>query len=350
MVDLIHMFLNVAAPTFTFFSLLFFLPPFLFFNFFLSIVRYIFSEDVAGKVVLITGASSGIGEHLAYEYARRGARLALVARRENRLREVAEQAEQIGSPDVLMIGADVSKVEDCKRIVDQTVDHFGTLDHLVNNAGISSVCMLEEVDEITNLRPVMDTNFWGSVYTTRFAIPHLRNSRGKIVVLSSSSAWLPMPRTSIYNASKAALLMFFDTLRVEFGSDIKITIVTPGFIESELNQGKYLQGEGKMTVDQDMRDVQVSVMPVGRAKACAKAIVNSACRGQRYLTEPSWFKVTYIWKVLCPDVIEWAYRLLYLTNPGTSPSEAPSKKILDYTGAKNLLYPSSIQTPGVKTD
>ncbi|KAL6280869.1 hypothetical protein ACE6H2_017750 [Prunus campanulata] len=350
--NLIHKFLNLLAPPFTFFSLCLFLPPFYLFKSFLSVLSSIFSENVNGKVVLITGASSGIGEHLAYEYAKRGARLVLVGRRENSLREVVDRASDCGSPDVLMVGADVSKVEDCKRIVDETINHFGRLDHLVNNAGITSLGMLEEATDITNFRAIMDTNFWGSVYTTRFAIPHLKSSKGKIVVLSSAASWLPIPRQSIYNASKAALLSMYETLRIEFGPNIQITIVTPGYIESELTQGKFLMSDdGKMIVDQDLRDAQVSATPVGPVEGCAKAIVKSVCRGDRYLTEPAWFGVTYIWKVFCPELLEWGYRLMYVTRPGSSAKEAPSKKILDYsTGAKNVLYPETLHSPEVKTD
>ncbi|KAL5543858.1 hypothetical protein UlMin_007642 [Ulmus minor] len=350
MVELVCYLLNLILPTLTFFTLFFFYLPFQILKLFKSILSSIFSENVAGKVVLITGASSGIGEHLAYEYASRGACLALAARREGRLGEVADRAREFGSPNVVTISADVSKVEDCKRMVDQTIDHFGTLDHLVNNAGINSCCLFEEKADITDFRAVMDTNFWGSAYTTRFAVPHLKNSRGKIIVLSSAASWLPTPRFSIYNASKAALSMFFETLKVELGSDITITIVTPGFVESELTQGKFMGNEGKMIVDQDLRDVQVSTTPVATVRGCAKAIVNGACRGQRYLTHPAWFKFTYVWKVLFPEIIEWGSRFMYLNRPGTPATEAPSKRILDLSGAKKLIYPSSIQTSEIKSD
>ncbi|CAN6718243.1 unnamed protein product [Malus baccata var. baccata] len=350
MLGLIHTFLNLVAPPFTFFSLCVFLPAFYLFKSFSYVLSSIFSENLQGKVVVITGASSGIGEHLAYEYAKRGARLALVGRRENALREVVDRASDFGSPDVLMIRADVSKVEDCKRIVDDTMNHYGRLDHLVNNAGITLLSILEDATDITNFRTIMDTNFWGSVYTTHFALPHLKSSKGKIVVLSSSASWLPIPRQSIYNASKAALLSMYETLRIEFGPDIQITIVTPGFTESELTQGKFLMSEGKMTVDQDLRDAQVSATPVAKVEGCAKSIVNSACRGDRYLTEPAWFRVTYLWKVFCPELLEWGYRLIYMNRAGSSARDAPSKKILDYTGGKNVLYPESLHTPEVKTD
>ncbi|MBA0761749.1 hypothetical protein Gotri_024345 [Gossypium trilobum] len=349
--DLIHKFLNLVAPSFTFFSFVFLLPPIYFFNFFLSILRSVFSENLAGKVVVITGASSGIGEHLAYEYGRRGARLALTARREKSLQEIADRARDLGSPDVIVIRADVSKVDDCRRLVEETVNHFGRLDHLVNNAGINTVFMFEDAPpDMSLFRAIMDTNFWGSVYTTRFALPHLKNSKGKIVVMSSAASWMNDPRTSVYNASKAALTAFFDTLRIELGSEVKITIVTPGFIESEITQGKFLQRDGNMEVQQDMRDVQVSSIPVGSASGCAQAIVNSASKGDRYLTQPSWFRVTYLWKLFFPELVEWSYRLSHFSRPGAPHQQAPSKKILDFTGLKNVVYPSSIQSPEIKTD
>ncbi|KAF8400001.1 hypothetical protein HHK36_015874 [Tetracentron sinense] len=381
--DLFHKFMNTVAPP----TSLFLLLLFLLFKFLLSILRSFFCENVAGKVVLITGASSGIGEHLAYEYAKRGACLVLVARREKRLREVANRARAFGSPDVVVVCADVSKVDDCKRTIDEAMNHFGRLDYLVNNAGIISVCMLEDSPEITNFKPVMDINFWGSVYTTYFAAPHLRKSKGKIVVIASSAGWVPVPRMSIYNASKAALISFYETLRNEFWPDIRITIVTPGFVESEMTQGKYLTKEGVMGIDQELRDVkllsplnipmqlsnlrflflflflffwlnsfhvggqvQVSAVPVVSADGTAKAVVDSACRGDRYLTVPWWFGVTFLWKMFSPEVLDWFLRLLYVTGPGISERDAISKKILELTGAKKFLYPASIQSPELKAD
>ena len=94
----------------------------------------------------------------------------------------------------------------------------------------------------------------------------------------------------------------------------------------------------------------MSTIPVGSVSGCAQEIVNSACRGDRYLTQPSWFSVTYLWKVFFPEVIEWGYRLFYFSRPGAPPQEALSKKILDLTGAKEVLHPSTIQSPEIKTD
>lgn len=94
----------------------------------------------------------------------------------------------------------------------------------------------------------------------------------------------------------------------------------------------------------------MSVVPVVSAEACANASVNSACHGDKYLTEPSWMKVTLYWKAFCPEILEWCSRLLLITKPGTSEREALSKKILDLTGAKKFLYPPSIQSPELKVD
>ncbi|CAK7336759.1 unnamed protein product [Dovyalis caffra] len=240
---------------------------------------------MAGKVVLITGPSSGIGKQIAYQYARRGARLALVARREDRLQQVANEARKMGSPDVITVCADVSKVEDCKRFVDEAMEHFGQMDHLVNNAGIACVDLFEEITNISDLTSVMDINFWGSVYGTYFAVPYLRRSQGKIIVISSAAGYLSLPRSSIYNASKAALISLYESLRVEFGSDIGITIVTPGLVKSEMTTGE-LQSKAKF-----------QSIPIESAEECAKAIVDSACRGDRYLTEPSWSQKEFSWLV-----------------------------------------------------
>ncbi|WCJ36296.1 11-beta-hydroxysteroid dehydrogenase [Euphorbia peplus] len=346
--DLIHTILNIVAPPFTFFSLTHLLPPYNRFKSFLSFFHSIFAEDVSFKVVLITGASSGLGEHLAYEYARKGACLALVARREKSLREVAYIAQELGSPDVLVILADVQNPDDCSRMIQETISYFGRLDHLVNNAGIGLVSMFEEATDVTNLRAVMDTNFWGSVYSSYYAVPYLRESRGKIVAVASSA--LPLPRMSIYSASKAAMIIFFETLRVELWSDVHVLIAIPGFIESEMTKGKVQLPDGRIDVDQDSRDVELSIVPVVSASDCAKSIVRSACRGDKYLIEPQWFSSFMTFKAFAPDILEWCYRLFYLSGPDEPATEAPSKSILDLSGAKSIVYPDSIRSPQIKTE
>ncbi|KAK7853244.1 11-beta-hydroxysteroid dehydrogenase-like 6 [Quercus suber] len=149
----------------------------------------------------------------------------------------------------------------------------------------SSLEHSSEIDE--------DVNFWGSAYGTHYAVPHFRKSKGKIVVMASTGASIAMPRLSFYNASKAAVISFFKTLRTEIGPNIGITIVTPGLISSEMTGGPFLQ-QGK-----------ISWMPVESTERCAKAIVDSTCRGDMYLTVPSWMGWGFLTRLLCPEVLEW---------------------------------------------
>ncbi|CAH1423149.1 unnamed protein product [Lactuca virosa] len=266
-----------------------------FFNYF---IKFAFPEDLAGKVTLITGASSGIGEYVAYEYAKRGARLALVARRKEQLEVVAERARELGSPEVIVIFADVSKVDDCKRFVDETIHHFGTLNHLVNNAG---VCYVQDQRCSSDYVSLMDINFWGSVYTTQFALPHLRNNKDKIVVISFCARWFATPKLGIYCASKAALIRYFETLRVEVGSDIRVTIVTPGVVKSEITNEKWLS------------QTNLNWAPIVSTQDCAKVILDSIRRGDEYLTEPTWMKILFMWETICPEILKWTIRFLFIT-------------------------------------
>ncbi|KAL5543853.1 hypothetical protein UlMin_007637 [Ulmus minor] len=193
--DLIHTFMNIALPPITLILLICALPPLLVFKLTTSIKRSISGENLAGKVVLITG------EQIAYEYARKGALLALVDIEEDNLVTVSNNARSFGSSDVITIAADVSKVEDCKRLIDETVNHFWRLDHLVTNAGILRHSGFKDVATLNSdlLHPVMNFNFWGAVYTIHSAIPHLRKTKCKIVAISSTCGWYPLPTLSIYN-------------------------------------------------------------------------------------------------------------------------------------------------------
>ncbi|OAY47981.1 11-beta-hydroxysteroid dehydrogenase-like 4A isoform X1 [Manihot esculenta] len=298
--DLVHKLLNVLLPLISTFVLLCFLPIYLVFKFLSYIKRHIYSEDVSGKVVLITGAASGIGEQISYEYAKRGACLVLVDVREDGLEAVVKKAKNFGSPDVIAIAADVSKVEDAERFVNAAVEHFGRLDHLVNNAGVGDPDELRKNNNILQPRRVMDINFWGTIYGTHFALPHLKKSKGKIIVVASIVGWYPIATWGFYGASKAALINFYESLRSEIGHKVRITIVTPGLIKT------------RMTENLAEKGYDLSFLPSTSKQACAKAIVKSGCRGDKYLTEPSWIRALYPWKVLCPEVTEFCNRFVII--------------------------------------
>ncbi|XP_074331509.1 11-beta-hydroxysteroid dehydrogenase A-like [Apium graveolens] len=313
MKDVIHKNMNILLPLLSTILAAFILPPFVLFKLVYSLLkRTLLIEDVAGKVVVITGASSGLGEHVAYEYAKRGACLVLVARREDLLRVVADKAKQLGSPDVLVVKADVSNTADCKNFVDQTIQHFHKLDHLVNNAGMAPVCMFEDYKDVCDHKSAMDVNFWGSVYSTQFAIPHLKQSKGKIIVISSILGWSSCPRLSIYCATKAALISFFETLRIEVGSEIGISIVTPGMIGSELTNDEFLS------------KTNARFVPLESVEGSAQAIVNGTRCGDRFLMVPAWLKWLYYWQMFCPELMEWFSRLVFITWPSQSPKTKTS--------------------------
>ncbi|CAE6075367.1 unnamed protein product [Arabidopsis arenosa] len=239
--------------------------------------------------------------HVAYEYAKKGAYLALVARRRDRLEIVAETSRQLGSGNVITIPGDVSNVEDCKKFIDETIRHFGKLDHLINNAGIFQTVLFEDFTQIQDANPIMDINFWGTTYITYFAIPHLRKSKGKIVAITSGSANIPLPLASIYAASKAALLRFFETLRIELSPDIKITIVLPGVVSTDMTTPHCIEKYGSDFILSES---------VGK---CAKAIFKGIGRGDAYIEEPSWVKWLFIMKNLCPEIVDYGLNFLFVS-------------------------------------
>ncbi|RLM58479.1 11-beta-hydroxysteroid dehydrogenase 1B-like [Panicum miliaceum] len=311
-------------------------------------------EDLRGKVVLVTGASSGIGEHLVYEYARKGACVALVARTEIALRAVAKTARDLGAPDVLVVPADITKVDEAKRAVEETVAHFGKLNHLVANAGIWSSCFFEEITNITAFHNVIDLNFWGAVYPTYFALPYLKASRGNIVVTSSVAGRVPTARMSFYNASKGAVIRFYETLRAELGSHVRVTILMPGYVVSNLTKGKGLQKDGHVGIDEEARDrrsmhtcVQINVgpLPVGKTESLAAVVVASVRRGDYYVTWPGWYWPFHMVMCAAPELVDWFSRTFYVSKSGEQDGGAAlSKKILEAVGGKKFLYPKTIRS------
>ncbi|KAK9117606.1 hypothetical protein Sjap_016553 [Stephania japonica] len=310
--EVIHLLMNFLIPPIVIILILVVFPIYFLYTIVHSFIRSFTMEDMNQKVVLITGASSGIGECLAYEYAKRGARLALVARRETMLKEVAKKARAMGSPDVIISCADVANSDHCKRFVEETISHFGRLDHLVNNAGISSSFYFEEASNISNAVPVMNVNYWGSVYATHFALPHIKKTKGKIAANTSSSAWLYGPDMCMYSASKAAMMNFYETLRIELGPAVTITTVSLGFVESEMIDGKHIGLDGKVVMDLSRKDAVAHFFPILKAKESARLIVDGVCRGDRDVTDPSWLRALYLCKVFVPEILEWFMRLMFM--------------------------------------
>ncbi|CAA7396539.1 unnamed protein product [Spirodela intermedia] len=306
--DLLNSLLNFVVPPASLVMLAFAWPTLCFLHACEWFFRTIYREDMDGKVVVITGASSGIGEQIAYEYARRRVNLVLVARRENRLWAIRENARLLGAKQVLVMAADVVKEEDCRRFIGDAVNFFGHLDHLVNTASLGHTFFFEEATDTTVFPHLMDINFWGNVYPTYVALPYLRRSRGRLVVNASVESWLPLPKMSLYAAAKAALINFYETLRFEVKDDIGITIATHGWVGSDMIGGRFLLEEGAEMQWKEEREVSFTG---GQVEEFAKSMVAGACRGDAYVKFPSWYDIFQLYRVFAPDVLSWTFRLLF---------------------------------------
>lgn len=185
------------------------------------------------KVVWITGASSGIGAELAYEFARAGSMLVLSARRLEKLQTVAARCSQLGAR-VLSVSCDVSQEADVENAINQAMAFGGRIDIAIANAGIGISGSLENLSA-DEWKKQFDVNVIGLVLTARHVLPYLKQTGGRLVLLGSVAAYLPSPNTVAYGASKAAVRSIGQTLQIELkDSGVSCTVIHPGFVESEI--------------------------------------------------------------------------------------------------------------------
>lgn len=186
-----------------------------------------------GKVIIITGASSGIGLASARLFSSYGACLVLAARSIDKLH--ALETELSSDPSrILCIKTDVSVEEDCRKLIDETVKHFGRIDILINNAGLSMRASFKEAD-LSVIRRLMDVNFWGTIYCTKFALPWLLRSNGSVVGVISVVGYAGLPGRTGYATSKFAIRGFLETLRMEHQDDgLHVLVFAPGYTASNV--------------------------------------------------------------------------------------------------------------------
>ena len=194
------------------------------------------------KVVWITGASSGIGEHLAYSFAEQGAKLILSSRNKKELQRVKNNCPK--DTDVLILPLDVSKFSSAEPAVKKVIDRFGFINILVNNAGISQRELAIDTKLAVDQR-IMNVNYIGVVALTKAVLPHFMHQQfGHFVVISSVLGKMSVPHRSAYAASKHALHGFFDALRAELSlKNIKVTIICPGYVHTNIMINA-LKGDG----------------------------------------------------------------------------------------------------------
>ncbi len=185
------------------------------------------------QVVIITGASSGIGKALAYEYGNLGAIVVITGRNEANLNAAAAELNSAGI-NAHPIVCDSSSEEQTRAMINEVVSKFGRIDLLINNAGISMRSMFESVD-LKVLKQVMDINFWGTVYATHAALPYLKTSQGGIIGISSIAGYRGLPVRTGYSASKFAMNGFLEALRTELiGTGVHVLTACPGFTASNI--------------------------------------------------------------------------------------------------------------------
>ena len=207
------------------------------------------------KVVIITGGSSGIGKACAVEFGRRGAKVVISGRNQQRLDAALEElrAESI---ECLGVISDVAIEQDSIVLVNQTIERYGQIDVLVNNAGISMRSLFSDCDPSV-IKKVMEINFYGAVYATKYALPNIKQTKGSIIGISSIAGYRGLPARTGYSASKFAMQGFFEALRTELlKEDVHVLVACPGFTESNIRntalvgdghaQGESPRDEGKM--------------------------------------------------------------------------------------------------------
>ena len=190
---------------------------------------------MTAPVALITGASSGIGRETALQLAAKGWRLALPARREDRLKELADAIQAAGGPAPLVLPGDIAQPGAAAARVEKTAAHFGRLDVLINNAGILRMSNFLQMP-LSEMRDVFETNFWATVETVRAAVPILeRQGGGRVVQIGSGVSRRGLPFMGAYSASKFALLGLTESLRVELAAKgISFSLVLPGGTDTEM--------------------------------------------------------------------------------------------------------------------
>jgi short-subunit dehydrogenase len=214
------------------------------------------------KIVIITGGSSGIGKACAEVFGKAGAKIVITGRKEANLLSASQELTSQGI-DNLAIVADVSIESDNVKVVSQTLQKYGGIDVLINNAGISMRALFEDVD-LSVIRQVMDINFYGTVYATKFCLPHIIQAKGSIVGISSIAGYRGLPARAGYSASKFAMQGFLETLRAELlYKGVHVLIACPGFTASNirntsLTQDGSMQGESPREEEKMMSSEEVA--------------------------------------------------------------------------------------------
>ncbi len=255
-------------------------------------------RDLKNKVVLITGATGGLGLAMCEAFARRGARLGLLDLEGSALDALALKLRVGGTVCARQV-CDVTSADNCRHSIAALAEELGAVDLLVNNAGLTHRSAFVDT-ELSVHRRVMEVNFFGSLHCTQAALPHLIASRGQILVISSVAGFAPLIGRTGYAASKHALHGMFGSLRAELRPQgVDVLLVSPSFIRTNININA-LDADGQKT-----RHPQATVGKVLSAEQAAEKIVRAAERNRSwvFLTPVSWISRQLM--SLSPRLYEW---------------------------------------------
>ncbi len=252
----------------------------------------------ADRVVVVTGASEGIGRAFCRAVAPQRPKLVLAARARERLDSLARECEADGA-QTLVVPTDVTDEAACRDLIETTVRHFGALDVLVNNAGGTMWTRLDEIVDTSIFERLMRLNYLGSVYPTYYALPHLKRSQGRLVAVASMAGLLGVPTRTGYAAAKHAVIGFFDSLRVELmDAGVSVTVVCPDFVVSEIHK-RALGAEGRPLGDNPMTGSKIMT-----AERCAELMVDAIGRRERLLVTSARGKLGRWMQLLAPGRVD----------------------------------------------
>ncbi len=255
-------------------------------------------ENFSGKVVVITGASEGIGAELAKQLAAQGARLVLASRNREALDALAGSIKGAGG-DTLVVRTDVGVEADCKALIGRTVEAYGGIDVLVNNAGVSAHALFEEVQDFSFYETVLRVNYLGAMWCTREALPHLKARRGLIVGVSSLAGKIGVPGRTAYCASKFAMAGFFEALRAELvGSGVDICMVFPGVVATATRVKGFGPDGGALGTSRLKEEGAMT------AEECARQMVRAMASRRRELVMTARGRFGLWMKLIAPGIVD----------------------------------------------
>jgi short-subunit dehydrogenase len=257
------------------------------------------------KVVVITGGSDGIGKALVDAFLHAGAKVATCGRNYDKLYQL--QQSHTGLP-LMIHTADVSKENDCRNFIDAVRQSFGPVDILINNAGVSMRSLVADV-ELDTIRKVMDINFWGTVYCTKFALPDIIKNKGTVVGVSSIAGYRGLPGRSGYSASKFAVNGWLEALRTELlESGANVMWVCPGFTTSNIRNAA-LNKDGQSQGESPMDEGKMMSAPV-----CAEHIMKAINKRKRTIVLTSNGKQTVFLNRFFPALADKLVRNFFFKN------------------------------------